>query len=114
MQLVPGREGTAAKKRFGGPLAEVDRESHAVAVVAGEDHYLFAARVAPEDGAHFLREENRPAPAVRDPHGCKSGMQVANSAFKPAKTLGGFALVNFIAAQVARRVPDGAVAERKS
>src|SRR5882724_121933 len=41
----PAREGAAGKEGFGGPLAEVDGESDAVAVVAGEKHHLFVARM---------------------------------------------------------------------
>jgi len=42
---VPGREGAAVEEGLGGPLAEVDAESDAVAVEAGEDHCQFPARV---------------------------------------------------------------------
>src|ERR1700747_1053351 len=35
--LAPGRQRAAAEERFGGPLAEINRERDAVAVVSGED-----------------------------------------------------------------------------
>src|SRR5258708_15081580 len=78
---VPGREGAAGEEDFGGPFAEVDGKSDAVAVVAGEDYHLVAARMSAEDGEHFFREENRPAPAVRDADGGKGRVQMANAVF---------------------------------
>ena len=81
---------------LGGPLAEVDGESDAVAVVAGEDQHLFAARMAAKDGAHFIGEENRTAPAVGDAHVGKGGVQVADAIFEPAETGGGFAFANIV------------------
>src|SRR5713226_10600796 len=74
---VPGREGAAGEEGLGGPFAEVDGESDAVTVVAGEDHHLFAARMAAEDGAHIFGEENRAAPAVSDAHRSKGRVQTA-------------------------------------
>ncbi len=66
--LRPEREGAAGEEGFRGPLAEVDGESDAVAIVAGEDDYVFAARIVAEDGAHSFGEENRAGPAVGDAH----------------------------------------------
>ena len=76
---APGREGAAGEEGFGGPFAEVDRERDAVTVVAGEDHYFFAAGMPlggkpAEDGAHSFREEDRAAPAVGDAHISKGGV----------------------------------------
>lgn len=56
MRLVPSRERSAGEEGFGGPFAEIDGESEAVAVVAGEDHHLFAARMTTEDGVHCFGE----------------------------------------------------------
>src|SRR5260370_8810287 len=80
----PARKGAAVEEGLGGPFAEIDRESDAVAVVAGEDHHVFVARMAAEDGAHFFGDENRAAPAVRDAHGGKGRVQMADAAFEPA------------------------------
>ena len=82
-------------------MAEVDRESDTVAVVAGEDHHVFAARMPlrgkpAEDGEHFFGEENRAAPAVRDAHGGKGRVQMADAVFEPAETPGGFASANIV------------------
>src|SRR5258708_39656088 len=88
---MPGREGAAVEEGFGGPFAEVDGESDAVAVVAGEDHHLLAAWMEAEDGEHFFGEENRAAPAVRDAHGGKGGVQMSDAVFDPAGTLVCFA-----------------------
>src|SRR5216684_3579697 len=93
---MPAREEAAGEEGFGGPFAEVDGESDAVAVVAGEDHHLLAARVVAEDGQHFFGEENRAAPAVRDAHGGKGRVQMADAAFEPAETLCGFAPANIV------------------
>ena len=100
----PAGEGPAAEEGFGGPFAEVDGERDAVAVVAGEDHHVFVARMAAEDGAHFFGNENRAAPAVRDAHGGKGGVQMADAAFEPAKTADGFAPANIVAVQIVRAV----------
>src|SRR2546425_13017845 len=89
--------GAAGEEGFGGPLAEVDGESDAVPVVAGENYHLFAARMTQEDGEHFFRQENRTAPAVRDAHGFERGMQMADAAFEPAETICGLAPANIIA-----------------
>ena len=111
---MPAREGTAGEEGFGSPFAEIDRESDAVAVEAGEDHYVLAARMPAEDGAHFLREENRAAPAVRNAHIGKRGVQVADAAFEPAETIGGFAHANVVAMQITQGVFDRVAAERKA
>src|SRR5258708_38772226 len=89
-QLGPGREGAAVEEGFGGPFAEVDGERDAVAVVAGEDHDVFVARMAAEDGAHFFGNKNRAAPAGRDAHGGKGGAQMAGAAFETAETANSF------------------------
>src|SRR6267378_2771119 len=70
--------------------------------------------MAAEDGTHFLRQENRTTPAVRDAYRCKSRVQMTDAAFEPAETIGGFASANVVAVQIARGVFDGAVAERKA
>src|SRR5258708_11277513 len=49
-----------------------------------------------EDGEHSFREENRAAPAVRDAHGGKGWVQMADAVFEPAETLGGFASANVV------------------
>src|SRR5467141_1489147 len=103
-QLGPGREGAAVEEGFGGPFAEVDGERNAVAVVAGEDHHVFVARMAAEDGAHFFGNENRAAPAVRAAHGGKGWVQMADAAFEPAETADGFAPANIVAVQILRAV----------
>ena len=59
----------STEEALGGPLAEVDGEGDAVAVVAGEEQHLLAARMETKDRAHFFSEENRAAPAVRDAYG---------------------------------------------
>src|ERR1700687_637802 len=100
----PAREGAAVEEGFAGPFAEVDGESDAVAVVAGEDHHVFVARMAAEDGAHFFGNENWAAPSVRDAHGGKGGVQMADAAFEPAETVDGFALANIVAVQIVRAV----------
>src|ERR1700687_6252212 len=88
----PAREGAAGEEGFGGPFAEVDGESDAVAVVVGEDHHVFVARMAAEDGAHFFGNENRAAPPVRDAHGGKGGVQIGEAAFETGETAGRLAL----------------------
>src|SRR5258708_8498310 len=108
---MPGREWAAVEEGLGGPFAEVDGESDAVAVVAGEDHYVFVARMAAEDGTHFFGDENRAAPAVRDAHGGKCRMQMADAVFEPAQTVDGFAPANIVAAQIVRAVFGGVTAE---
>ncbi len=89
---------------FGGTFAEVDGESDAVAVEAGEDHHLFAAWMAAEDGAHFFGVEDGAAPTVRNAHGCKGRVQMADAAFEPAETAGGLASANIVAVQIVRAV----------
>src|SRR5258708_1652791 len=103
-ELGRGREGGAVEEGFGGPFAEVDGERDAVAVVAGEDHDVFVARMAAEDGAHFFGNKNRAAPAVRDAHGGKGGVQMADAAFEPAETADSFAPANIVAVQIVRAV----------
>src|SRR5438445_2778741 len=92
----PARKGAAVEEGFGGPFAEVDGESDAVAVVAGEDDHLFTARMAAENGAHFFGEEDRTAPAVGDAHLGESRVQMADAVFEPAETGGGFAFANIV------------------
>ena len=99
---------------MGGPFSEVDGEGHAVAVVAGEEHHLFAAGMAAEDGAHFIGEENRAAPTVGDAHGSKGGVQTADAAFEPAETGGGFAAANIVAAQIVRAILGRAITDGKA
>jgi hypothetical protein len=99
-------------------VAEVDGEGDAVAVEAGEDDYLFAARMTiggkpAEEGAHFFGEENGAAPAVGDAHVGKGGVQMADAAFEPAETGGGLAPANIVAAQIVGGVFAGAGAEGK-
>src|SRR5260370_4645200 len=107
----PARKGAAVEEGLGGPFAEVDGESDAVAVVGGEDHHVFVARMAAEDGTHFFGDENRAAPAVRDAHGGKGRVQMADAAFEPAQTVDGFAPANIVAAQIVRAVFCGLGAE---
>ena len=107
----------AGEEGFGGTFAEVDGESDAVAVEAGEDHHLFAAWMAAEDGAHFFGVEDGAAPTVRNAHGCKGRVQMADAAFEPAETAGGLASANIVAVQIVRAVPgrvggDGSVKRR--
>src|SRR6266403_3975261 len=116
---APAREGAAGEEGLGGPLAEVDGESDAVTVVAGEEHHVFAARMPlrgkpAEDGEHFFGEENRAAPAVGDAHVGKDRVQMADAGFEPAETCGSFASANIIAAQIVRAVFDRAGAEWKA
>src|SRR5260370_39934555 len=99
---MPGRKGTAVEEGFGGPFSEVDGESDAVAVVAGENHHLSAARMLAEDGAHFIGQENRAAPAVGDSDRCKRRVQITKSGFERAETVGGFASANIEEVQIAR------------
>ena len=101
---VPGREGAAGEEGFGGTLAEVDGESDAVAVEASEDHHVFAARMAAEDGAQFFGVQDGAAPAVRDAHGGKGRVQMADAVFEPAETVGGFASANIVAVQIVRAI----------
>src|SRR5205807_473387 len=68
-----------------------------MAVVTGEDDHLFASRMALEDRTHFLRQENRAAPVVRNAHGFECGVQMADAAFEPAEAVRGLA---------AARMPD--------
>src|SRR5438445_608500 len=63
--------------------------------------------MATEDGAHFFRQENRTTPTVRNTNIGKCGVQITNSAFQPAKTLGGFAPANVVAVQIAHGVCGG-------
>ena len=112
---LPGREGAAVEEGLGGPLAEVDGEGDAVAVVAGEDDYLFAAGMPlggmpAEDGVHFFGEENGAAPVVGDAHVGKGGVQMADAIFEPAETGGGFTSANIVAVQIVRGVFSGAIA----
>ena len=102
----PARKGAAAEEGFGGPLAEVDGESDAVAVVAGEERYVLAARMEAEDGAHFFGEENGAAPTVGDAHVSEGWVQMADAVFEPAQTRGGLALANIVEVQIARGVFD--------
>ena len=116
---APAREGAAGEEGLGGPLAEVDGESDAVTVVAGEEHHVFAARMPlrgkpAEDGEHFFGEENRAAPAVGDAHVCKDRVQMADAAFEPAETSGGFTSANIVPVQIARALFDRAGVEGKA
>jgi len=77
---------------LGGPLAEVDGEGDAMAVVACEDHHLFAARMAAKDGAHSFGEKNGSAPAISNTHRGEGRVQVTDAIFKRAETGGGFAV----------------------
>src|SRR6266850_664376 len=111
---VPARERAAGEEGLGGPFAEVDGEGDPVAVVAGEEHYVFVAGMAAEDGEHFFGEENRAAPAVGEAHGGQGRVQMADAVFKPAKTGGGLASANIVTAQIVRAVFDRAGAEWKA
>ena len=102
MMLRPRRQGARAEQRFGGPLAEIDRERDAVAVVSREDHHAFAAGVAAKNGAHGVGEENRSRPAVRDAHRLQRRVQSVNAVFEPPETLCGFSLANIEAVQIRR------------
>src|SRR6266850_3514870 len=110
----PTGERATGEEGLGGPFAEVDGEGDAVAVVAGEDHHVFAARMAAEDGEHFFGEENRAAPAVDDAHVCKGRMQMADAGFEPAEAFGGFAFANIIASQIVCAVSSRAGTEWKA
>src|SRR4029077_4766530 len=108
-------EGAAVEEGLGSPSAEVDREGYAVAVEAGEDQRLFAARMPlrgkpAEDGTHSFSEEDRTAPAMGDAHIGEGWVQVANAVFEHAEAGGSFAPANIVAAQIVRSVFDGAVA----
>src|SRR5882762_10037260 len=70
--------------------------------------------MAAEDGTHFLRQENRTTPAVRDAYRCKSRVQMTDAAFEPAETFGGFAHANVVAMQITQGVFDRVAAERKA
>ena len=85
-----------------------------MAVVTGEDDHLFASRMALEDRTHFLRQENRAAPVVRNAHGFECGVQMADAAFEPAEAVRGLAPAHIVVAQIARGVFDRAVAEGKT
>src|SRR5260370_33857724 len=83
-------------------------------MVTGENHHLFAARMAAEYGAHFFGQKNRAAPAVRDADRCKRRVQVADAGFEPLEAGGGLASANIEAVEIARGGFDGAVAEGKA
>src|SRR5258708_28013351 len=97
---APARERAADEERFGGPFAQVNGESNAVPVVAGENRHAIAARVVAEDGTHLFGKENRTAPTVRDAHGGKTGVQVAYATSPPGKTLGRLAPGYLISTQI--------------
>ena len=101
-QSGPRGEGTEGQEGLGSPLAEIDGQGHAVAVVASEDQRVFAARMRPEDGAHLLGEKNGAGPAMRDARGAQRGMQIADTGLEPAETLGGFTLANIEPAHIER------------
>ena len=111
---MPARKRAAEKEGLGSPLAEVDGEGDAVAIVAGEDQHLFAARMETKDRAHFFGEENRAAPAVRDAHRGQSGVQMANASFEPVETGGSLAPANIEAAQIVHAVFARARTEGKA
>src|SRR6266850_863128 len=111
---VPVGERAAGEEGLGSPLAEVDGEGDAVAVVAGQDHHLFAARMASEDGEHFFGEEDRAAPAVGDAHVSKGRVQIADAAFEPAETAGSFAPADIVPAQIVRAIFDRARVQGKA
>ena len=113
-ESVPGRKGTAGKESLGSPFAQVHGESDAVPVVSGENYHLFAARMLAEDRAHFFGEENRAAPAMSDAHGCKDGVQIADTAFEPAETVGRLAAADIITMQIMRAVFARTCADRKA
>ena len=99
---MPRRERAAAEQRLGGPLAEIDREGDAVAVVSGKDYHVFAAWMAAENGAHAFGEENRPGPAVRDANRFERRMQTVHAVFEPAETLLSLSFANIEAVQIRR------------
>ena len=109
-QLGPVRKRAASEEGLGSPLAEVDREGDAVAVVPGQYNHVFAARMTPKDGAHSFGEENRASPAVRDARGVQSRMQIVDATFEPSETRGGFALADIETAQIKRGVFVGVIA----
>ena len=102
---------------MGCPLAEVDGEGDSVAVVAGEDDYIFAARMAAKDGAHSFGEENGASPAVRDAHGVQSRMKIADARFEPAQTRSGFTFADIETAQIKSGIfagVAGGIAEKRA
>ena len=98
----PRRKRTCAEERFGGPLAKINGERDAVAVVSAKDHDIFTVRMASENGAHAFREQYWPGPAVRDADGVQGRMQLADAALEPEETLRGFSFANVEAVQIRR------------
>src|SRR5258708_6523635 len=98
--IAPAWKRAAGKEGLGGPLAEVDGEGDAMAVVACEDHHLFAARMAAKDRSHSFGEKNGSAPAIGNTHRGEGRVQVTDAIFKRAETGGGFAVADVIAAQI--------------
>ena len=82
-----------------------------MAVVTGEDHCLFAARMDAKDRAHFFGQENRAAPSVRDAHRSQRRMQMADAVLQPTETLRGFASAHIVSAQIVRAAFNGLIPE---
>ena len=92
--LAPAGQRTAGQEGFCGPLAEVDGESDAVAVEAGEDDDARGFGVVAKEGAHFSGEENGAGPAMGDADVFQRGVEIADAVFEPAEAIGGLAFAD--------------------
>src|SRR5690349_5812182 len=66
-----------------------------------------------ETGAHSFGEEDRAAPAMRDAHIGKRGVQMTHTVFERAKTSGRFAAANIETAQIVHVILDRVLASER-
>src|SRR2546430_1931398 len=106
---VPPGERPAREQRLSSPAAEINRHRDAVAVIAGQNHYVLATRIAPENRRLSCGDKNRPGPGMCDAPGLQRGMQMAPAPFEPAEPFRRFPSAHVEAVQIRRRELSGAL-----
>jgi len=93
-QLSPIWQVSETKRGFRGPASQINRKRHALPGVCAEDNYTIALAVMPKHGTPILRDQNRPAPPVRESHGFESRIQPAHASLESRDELGRVARID--------------------
>lgn len=82
IEPAPVRKGAVVKRSLGGPRAQVNGKSDAVARVSAENNPVIALPVMSEDRRPALAKQNWASPPVREASRRKRRMQTAHAAFE--------------------------------
>lgn len=87
-ETLPTRERLAAEEGFGGPRAEIDGESYAMAGKRADDGGVGKAGMRAENRFPVFGEKHGAAPPMSEFNGAQRGMQAADAALDAGNARG--------------------------